>query len=151
MVTEIWFNAGSDNGLMPDITMPLPEAMLTNHQWGLVAFTGGQFHQDMLKISILKTLRLRQNGHLLPDDIFKCIFLNENVWILIKISLKFVPMGPCNHIPALVHIMAWHQPSDKPLSEPMMVSLLMHMCITWPQWVNMSLKITNLTVTSPSY
>ena len=25
------------------------------------------------------------------DRIFKYIFLNENVWILIKISLKFVP------------------------------------------------------------
>ena len=28
---------------------------------------------------------------ILADDIFKCIFLNENVWILIKISQKFVP------------------------------------------------------------
>ena len=33
------------------------------------------------------------------DDISKCIFLNENVWIPIKISLKYVPTGP---IPALV-------------------------------------------------
>ena len=38
--------------------------------------------------------------------IFKCIFLNENVLILIKISLKFVPKGPINSIPALVQIMA---------------------------------------------
>ena len=29
----------------------------------------------------------------LTDNIFKCIFLNENSWILIKISLKFVPKG----------------------------------------------------------
>ena len=36
------------------------------------------------------------------DDIFKRIFFNENVWILIKISLKFVPKGPINNIPALV-------------------------------------------------
>ena len=36
------------------------------------------------------------------DDIFKCIFLNENVWSLIKISLKFVAKGPINTIPALV-------------------------------------------------
>ena len=40
--------------------------------------------------------------------IFKCIFLNENVLILIKISLKFVPKGPINSIPALVQIMASH-------------------------------------------
>ena len=32
--------------------------------------------------------------------------------------------------------MAWHRPGDKPLSEPMMVSLLMHICVTRPQWVN---------------
>ena len=37
-----------------------------------------------------------------PDDIFKCIFLNENVLISIKISLKCVPNGQINNIPALV-------------------------------------------------
>ena len=31
------------------------------------------------------------NGRHFPDDISKWIFLNENVWILTKISLKFVP------------------------------------------------------------
>ena len=36
-------NIGSGNGLLPDGTKPLPEPMLTNHQWGLVAFTRGQF------------------------------------------------------------------------------------------------------------
>ena len=29
-------------------------------------------------------------------------FLNENVWIPIEISLKFVPKGPMDNIPALV-------------------------------------------------
>ena len=48
------------------------------------------------------TLKPWQNGRHLPDDIFKCIFLNENVLITIKISLKFVPKGPINNIPALV-------------------------------------------------
>ena len=52
-------------------------------------------------------------------------FLNEDVLILIKISLNFVPKGPSNDIPALVQIMAWCRLGDKPLSEPMMVSLLM--------------------------
>ena len=36
---------------------------------------------------------------------------------------------------ALVQIMAWHRPGDKPLSEPMLVSLLTHMWVTRPQWV----------------
>ena len=58
-------------------------------------------------------------------------FLDENVWILIKISLIFVPKGPVNNIPALVEIMAWRWPGDKPLSEPMMVSLLTYICVTW--------------------
>ena len=35
-------------------------------------------------------------------SIFKCIFLNENMWISIKISLKFGPKGSINNIPALV-------------------------------------------------
>ena len=33
--------------------------------------------------------------------------------------------------------MDWRRPGDKPLSEPMMVSLLTHICVTRPQWVNM--------------
>ena len=39
----------------------------------------------------LNILRPRQNGRHFPDDIFKWIFLKENVWISINISLKFVP------------------------------------------------------------
>ena len=87
-------------------------------------------------ISFLNTLRPRQNGHHFADDIFKCIFLNENIWILIKISLKFVPKSPINNIPALVQIMAWRRSGDKPLSEPIMIGLPMHICFTRPQWVN---------------
>ena len=83
--------------------------------------------------------RLRRNRRHFAD-IFKCIFLNENVLNSIKISLKFIPKGPINNIPALVQIMAWRRPGNKPLSEPMMVSLLTHICVTRPQWVNTSLK-----------
>ena len=83
----------------------------------------------------VNTLRPRQNGRHFPDDIFKCIFLNENIWISIKISLKFVYKGPINNISALVQIMAWRRPGDKPLSEPMMVNLPTHICVTRPKWV----------------
>ena len=76
------------------------------------------------------------NGRHFPDDIFKCIFLNENVWISYKISLKFDPKVRINNIQALVQIMAWRRPGDKPLSEPMMIRLLTHICVTRPQWVN---------------
>ena len=83
----------------------------------------------------INTLRSRQNGRHFPDDIFKCIFLNESIWNSIEISLKFVPKGPINNIPALVQIMAWRRPGDKPLSEPLLVCLLTHICVTRPQWV----------------
>ena len=82
------------------------------------------------------TLRPRQNGRHFTDDIFKRIFLNENIWIPVKISLKFVPKGSINNIPALVKIMACRRDGAKPLSEPMMVNLLTHICVTRPQWVN---------------
>ena len=52
--------------------------------------------------SSFNTLRPRQNGRHFADAILKCIFLNENVWIPIEISLKFVPKGPIDNIPALV-------------------------------------------------
>ena len=39
------------------------------------------------------------NGRHFPDDIFKWIFVNENAWISINISLKFVPKSPINNIP----------------------------------------------------
>ena len=83
----------------------------------------------------VNTLRPRQNGRRFADT-FKPIFLNENVRISIKISLKFVPKGQINNIPALVQIMAWRRPGDKPLSGPMMVGLPTHICVTRPQWVN---------------
>ena len=84
---------------------------------------------------VFDTLRPRQNGRLFADDTFKGIFLNENIRISIKISLKCVPKGLINNIPALVLIMAWRRPGDKPLSEPMMVRSLTHICVTRPQWV----------------
>ena len=74
----------------------------------------------------VNTLRQRQNGRHFADDTFKCIFMNENVRISINISLKFVPEGLINNISALVWIMAWHRPGNKPFSEPMMVNLLTH-------------------------
>ena len=86
---------------------------------------------------VLNSLRPRRNRHHFADDIFKCIFENENEWISPKISLKFVHNVRINNIPALVQIMAWRRPDDKPLSAPIMVSLLTHICVTRPQWIIM--------------
>ena len=101
--------------------------------WELTAITP---MDDSLRHGTLNTLRPIQNGRNFADDIFKCIFLNENVWIPIKISMKFVPKGQINNISALVQIMAWRRPGDKPLSEPMIVSLTTHICVIRPQRVN---------------
>ena len=100
-----------------------------SHQWA-----------HLFRPQYVNPLRPRQNGRQFADDIFKRIFLNENIWIRIEISLKFVPKGSINNIPALVQIMAWPRPGHKPLSEPMMVYLPTHICITRPQWVKWMLQ-----------
>ena len=89
--------------------------------------------------TFFNTLRPKQNSRHVADDTFKRFFLSENVRISIKFSLKFVPKGAINTIPALVQIMAWRRPGDKPLSEPVMVSLLTHICVTRPQWVKVNI------------
>ena len=57
---------------------------------------------------------------ILADDIFKWIFLNENVCISITISLNFVSRGPFKNIPALAQIIASRQLDDKQPFKPMM-------------------------------
>ena len=76
------------------------------------------FSSVKIENPFVKHIEAETNGGHFPDDIFKCIFVNENIWISITISLKFAPRGPINNIPALVEIMAWCRPGDKPLSEP---------------------------------
>ena len=89
-----------------------------------------------IKWSALLTHWGRDKMDAISQTIFSSVFfLNENVWIPKTISLKFVPKGPINNIPSLVQIMAWCRPGDKPLSEPMMVSSLTHICVTRSQWV----------------
>ena len=66
------------------------------------------------------------------SHVFNCIFLNENIWILIGVSLKFVLKGPMNKKPPLVQIMACRWRGTKPLFES---NESLVYCITWPQWV----------------
>ena len=61
---------------------------------------------------------------ILADDIFKCIFLNENDKILIQISLKLVPMSLIDNKLALVQVIGWHQRGDKPSPEPMITEFI---------------------------
>ena len=73
---------------------------------------------------MLNTLRPRQNGRHLGDD----IFTNENHCILMLISLKFVSTGQINNHPKSGRIIAWCRTGDKPLSKP---SLVTHIWVTW--------------------
>ena len=86
------------------------------------------------------TLRPRQNGRHFADAIFKCIFFCENVWIPIKVSLKFVPKGPIDNKSSLVQVMTWRRTGDKPLPEQRMT----HVCVTQPQWVKRPRKMDHI-------
>ena len=123
---------GEDTG-----TVAGKEMFLTHCGLGDVAVISNVYNSDWTwgLPPAINTLRPRQNGRHFPDDIFKWIFLNENVWILTNILLKFVPRGPINNTPTLVQIMAWRRPGDKPLSETMMARLPTCICVTRPQWV----------------
>ena len=61
MVTEIWVNIGSGNGLLPDGTKPLPEPMLTDHQSNdhhIMAISQEMPQSSIIKIC-LKITRLK--------------------------------------------------------------------------------------------
>ena len=74
------------------------------------------------------------------DAIVKCIFFCENVWILIKVSLKFVPKGPIDNKSSLVQVMTWRQTGDKPLPEQIKTQV----CVTQPQWVKRPRKMDHI-------
>ena len=78
----------------------------------------------------------RDDMDAITQTTFSSAFFWKKMFELWLISLKFAPKGSINNMSALVQIMVWCHPGDKPLSEPMMVSLLTHICVTRPQWVN---------------
>ena len=61
-----------------------------------------------------------QNGRHFADDIFMCTFLNENIRIWIKFSLKIVLKGLDDNKSAMVQVMACRQTGDNPLPGPML-------------------------------
>ena len=68
----------------------------------------------------LTHLLLNKMAAILADDIFKCIFLNENFRISIDMSQKSVLKGPIHNKWALVQVMAWCRTGNKSLPEPML-------------------------------
>ena len=94
--------------------------------WQVAVITGGLHLSVTCKKHVLIWLRLRQNSHQFPDNILKGISWMKIHEIFITISLQLIPKRLIHNIPALVQIMAWCPPGDKPLSEPMILSLLTH-------------------------
>ena len=81
-------------------------------------------------------------------------FLAEKLPLDIECAMQICPCGfvqghlkhwgrdNINNIPTLVQVMAWRRPGDKPLSEPMMVRLPTHICVTRLQWVKRIIVVT---------
>ena len=94
----------------------------------LIRCNSGGAERRHARLQTINTLRPRQIA-----SISHTTFPNAFYWMKIygfKISMTFVP-----NIPPLVQITAWLRPGDKPLTEPMMVCLLTHICVIRPQWV----------------
>ena len=66
-------------------------------------------------IQHVETLGPEQHGQYFADDIFKCIFLNENHYILTEIQLNLVTKGLTDG-----ELVFWPLIGDKSLPEPMM-------------------------------
>ena len=66
------------------------------------------------------TLNPEHNCQHFVDDIFKKILLNENNYILIQISLKFVPRGLIENKSALIQTGAWCWTGNMSVPEPVM-------------------------------
>ena len=80
-----------------------------------------------------------QKGRHFADDNFKSVFMNDKFFILIRISLKFVPKTAIDNKAALVQGMAWRRTGDNPLPDWLnqcWPSSLPHICGTRGRWVN---------------
>ena len=82
-----------------------------------------------LIVAQFNTLIPGQSGQHLVDNIYKCIFFDENYDILIKISPKLVPEIWTDNNSAMVHVMAWHQTGSKPIPESKLI---------WDAWCHMA-------------
>ena len=83
-------------------------------------------------VSWFNTLRPRRSG-----SHFQTTFSNAFSWMKIVVvwsKFHWNLQGPINNIPVSVQIMGWRRSGDKPLPEPMMFSLMTHICLTRPQW-----------------
>ena len=62
----------------------------------------------------------QNNGLYFANNIFKCILMNENLGILLRVSLMYMPKDLTANKSALGQKMTWRQTCDKPLYEQVM-------------------------------
>ena len=72
--------------------------------------------------------------------------MDEKFYIWNRISLKFVPKGPINNVPALFQIMAWYRPGDKQLLEPMLTEFTDAYMRHKGKWVNVNDIVNDLAI-----
>ena len=82
------------------------------------------------------TLRPKRNVCHFTDSILKCVFLDKTYEFRLRHHWSLFIRIQLTITPALVQIMAWRRPGNKPLSETFVVSSLAHICVAQPQWVN---------------
>ena len=84
-------------------------------------FIAGEF------LIICITLRMKQNGDNMSNT-FSCI---QMFVFSFKLHWTFFPRGTIKNKQSLFQVMVWYWTGDKPLSEPMMASLLMHISMPY--------------------
>ena len=141
MATEIWVNTGSGDCLFPDGT-----PMLTDHQWGPVTFILWRFHKRCLKHQSLKSVWKLHTCNVIQISLVNCF---KAIPMFACISHHSSISGCNKDITTLVHIIARGQPSEKSLSETMMVNLLTHKYVTRLQWVNSKTELNSRWKVSP--
>ena len=141
IATELVFRFASNMKVTPfNLTSTKPSNIYKHCKKHPCRFQDLSHVNDFIQSSLSKLPPFRKQHF--PAN---CIFLNQNEWISNKISPKFVPKGLINNIAALVQIMSWCRPGYKSLSEPMVVRLRTHICVTRPQWINILEDLHTLT------
>ena len=100
-----------------------------------------------------KVLLKTHKFHHLSGTVFtkvRLFYLSWKITCLERPQNTVVALYRFHCIPALVQIMVWRWPGDKPLSEPMMVSLPTYICVTQPQWVKCSVAGADCPSVCPS-
>ena len=105
------------------------------------------WHQKFLceyPYHILAHWSRNKTAAMFADDIFKCIFLNENLRNLIHLSLKFVPKCPIKNNPSLFQIMTWCRAGDKPYLNQWWSTSITHIRVTRPESVKLCFNLSQI-------